>query len=321
MARVDRRSFIQGTAKAAMVSTVIPLNFLSRAVAPPAPRRMTMTLSCGAIGVAANQREAVELASRHGFESVEVDASYLASLSGDQLAEFLTYMKSKNISFGAAGLPVEFRQDEGKFNDGMKRLPNIAAALARAGVSRVSTWIMPCHDSLTYVGNFRQHTARLREVARILADQQIRLGLEYVGAKTLWTSKRYPFLHTMAEMKDLIGEMGSRNVGFLLDSFHWWNAGETEKDILSLGPEQVVSVDLNDAPAGIPKEQQVDGRRELPCATGVIPVAEFLNALNQIGYDGPVRAEPFNKAVNALPKEEACAVAAKSLKQAFSLIK
>ncbi len=320
MARLDRRQFIQNGAAVA-VSLASSASLYARAFAQNTARKMTMALSCGAIGVSAKPGEAIDLAARYGFEAVEVDAPYLASLSEDQLTEFLAYMKSKNIVFGAAGLPVEFRQDDARFNAGMGKLPGVAAALEKAGVGRVSTWIMPCHDSLTYLSNFHQHAARLREVARVLADHKVRLGLEYVGAKTLWTSMRYPFVHTMAEMKDLIGEIGGSNVGFLLDSFHWWNAGETDKDILSLKNEQVVSVDLNDAVAGIQREQQVDGRRELPCATGVIPVADFLNALNQIGYDGPVRAEPFNKAVNALPKEEACAVTAKALKQAFSLLK
>jgi sugar phosphate isomerase/epimerase len=320
MTTICRRQFIRGS-----VAAVAGAAFLPEAGAFIAQktrgRKMTMCLSCGAIGVSASMRESIELAAQHGFEAVEINGPYLASLSADESAELLAMMKSKGIAAGHAGLPVEFRQDESRFDEGMKKLPGVAAALERAGVNRVSTWIMPCHDSMTYVANFRQHALRLREAARVLADRQIRLGLEYVGAKTLWTSKRYPFVHTMAEMKDLIGEIGGSNVGFLLDSFHWWNAGETDKDILSLKNEQVISVDLNDAPAGIPREQQVDNHRELPCATGVIPVADFLNALNQIGYDGPVRAEPFNKAVNALPREEACAAAAKALKQAFSLIK
>ena len=82
----------------------------------------------------------------------------------------------------------------------------------------------------------------------------------------------------------------------------------------------MIAVDLNDAPASIPKEQQSDGRRELPCATGVIDVGAFLKALNEIGYDGPVRAEPFNQAVNRMPKEEACEATAVALKKAFALI-
>lgn len=321
MMRVNRRQFMESAAAAAVAGGALLSDLLPTAAAQTAKRKMTMALSCGAIGVSARQREAIDLAAKHGFESAEADLSYLASLSEEQLAELLADMKSKGVVFGAAGLPVDFRQDEAKFNEGMKRLPTVAAALERAGVGRVSTWIMPCHDSLTYMSNFRQHALRLREVAGVLAQRKIRLGLEYVGAKTLWTSKRHPFVHTMAEMKDLIGEIGAPNVGFLLDTFHWWNAAETAEDILSLKSMQVVSVDLNDAPAGVPRDQQLDNRRELPCATGVIDVGAFLNALNQIGYDGPVRAEPFNKAVNALPKEEACAVTAKALKQAFALIK
>jgi sugar phosphate isomerase/epimerase len=317
MMRINRRQFMESAAATALAGGA----FFNLLYAQTAKRKMTMALSCGSIGISAKQSEAIDLAARHGFESVEVDGPYLASLSEDQLAELLADMKSKKVVFGAAGLPVEFRQDEARFSEGMKRLPTVAAALERAGVGRVSTWIMPCHDSLTYLGNLRQHALRLREVAGILGQRKIRLGLEYVGAKSLWTSKRYPFVHTMAEMKDLIGETGAPNVGFLLDTFHWWNAGETAGDILSLKNEQVVSVDLNDAPAGVPRDQQMDNRRELPCATGVIDVGAFLNALNQIGYDGPVRAEPFNKAVNALPREEACAVAAKALRQAVALIK
>ena len=121
-------------------------------------------------------------------------------------------------------------------------------------------------------------------------------------------------------MKELIAEINTGNVGFQLDSWHWWNAGETAADILSLKGREVIAVDLNDAPAGIPKDQQVDNRRELPCATGVIDVAAFLNALNQIGYDGPVRAEPFNQVVNKMTKDDACAAAAAALKKAFALV-
>ncbi len=154
----------------------------------------------------------------------------------------------------------------------------------------------------------------------ILKDHNVRFGLEYVGPKTSWSSSRYPFIHTMAEMKELIAEINTGNVGFQLDSWHWWNAGESAADVLSLKGNEVIAVDLNDAPAGIAREQQVDNKRELPCATGVIDLASFLNALNQIGYDGPIRAEPFNAVINKMTKDQACAAAAASLKKAFALV-
>jgi sugar phosphate isomerase/epimerase len=123
----------------------------------------------------------------------------------------------------------------------------------------------------------------------------------------------------MAEMKELIEEIGEPNVGFVLDSWHWYTAGETEADILSLRNQDVVAVDLNDAPAGIPVEEQMDLTRRLPAATGVIDIAVFLRALQKIGYDGPVRAEPFDENLRQLEPDQAVAKTAEAMKKAFSL--
>lgn len=317
---LSRREFVQRTVAASLVAAGGLAFKHSLGAAEPKSRKMTIDLVCGAIGVSANQREAVELAARHGFESVGVDGGYLASLTDDQLAELKTLLQSKSLVFGGARLPVEFRRDQAQFEQSLKGLPAAAAGLQRAGLDRISTWLAPCHPSRKYLENFHLHAVRLREVAKVLKDHNVRLGLEYVGPKTSWSSQLYPFIHTMAEMKELIAEIGTGNVGLQLDSWHWWNAGETAADILTLTGRDVIAVDLNDAPAGIPKDQQVDNRRELPCATGVIDLSAFLNALNHIGYDGPVRAEPFNQAVNKMSKDDACAAAAAALKKAFALI-
>lgn len=318
MNQLNRRQFIRQSMIASLAGSVIIADLSSAAEAKP--RKMTLDLVCGNIGVSANQREAIELAARYGFESVGADGGFLASLSDQQVTELKSFMKAKGIVFGAAGLPVEFRRDEAHFREGMAGLPKFAAGLQRAGVDRVATWLMPCHDTLPYLQNLRQHTARLREVAQTLKKHGVRLGLEFVGPKTSWARQRYTFIHTLAEVKDLIAEINTGNVGFLLDSWHWWHAGDTAADLLALKGSDVVAVDLNDAPAGIPKDQQSDGRRELPCTTGVIDVSAFLKALNQIGYDGPVRAEPFNQALNKMTKEEACAATAAALKKAFAFI-
>ena len=123
----------------------------------------------------------------------------------------------------------------------------------------------------------------------------------------------------MAEMKDLISEIGRDNVGFLLDSWHWYTAQETEADLLSLKASDVVLCHLNDAPAGIPVEQQVDNRRGLPCATGVIDVKTFLGAMIRIGYDGPVVCEPFSQELRQMPPEQVLAAVAAAMKKAVAL--
>lgn len=55
-------------------------------------------------------------------------------------------------------------------------------------------------------------------------------------------------------------------------------------------------------------------------ATGVIDVGAFLRALAEIGYDGPVRAEPFNDVLRKMPREEGVAATARAMKNAFALL-
>ncbi|MHC1763540.1 MAG: sugar phosphate isomerase/epimerase family protein [Verrucomicrobiia bacterium] len=318
MKTLTRRQFIQVSAgaSAALAATGLAQQEQTSALAK---RKMTICLSCGSIGVSANQREAIDLAARHGFESVEANGDFLAGLDDAQQKDLADEMKVKGLVFGHAGLPVDFRRDDARFTESLKRLPRIATGLERAGVTRVTTWLSPCDNSRSYLQNFKMHAQRLRDTALILKDHGLRLGLEYVGTKTSRERCRYSFIHTMADLKDLIAEIGTGNVGMVLDSWHWWQADDTIADIQSLTNADIVAADLNDAPAGVPKERQLDGRRELPAATGVIDVDGFLKAMNQVGFDGPVRAEPFNKALNDLGNEEACAATAAAMKKAFAM--
>jgi sugar phosphate isomerase/epimerase len=281
---------------------------------------MTIDLVCGNLGVRADLPTAISLAQTHGFESVAPDAGYLGKLSDAQCKELVDDLKAKGLTWGATGLPVDFRGDDAPFRKALAALPDFARALQRAGAGRVGTWVKPAHDRLTYPANFSQHARRLREIAGILGDHGLRLGLEYVGPKTSWTAARYPFIHTMAEMKELIAEINRDVVGLVLDSWHWYHAGESDADIRSLSARDVVACDLNDASAQIPRDLQMDLARELPAATGIIDLKSFLSALAAIGYDGPVRAEPFNATLRTMPPDAAVATTARAMKRAFALI-
>ncbi len=50
----------------------------------------------------------------------------------------------------------------------------------------------------------------------------------------------------------------------------------------------------------------------------MIDAAGFVKALVQVGYDGPVRPEPFNKVLNELDNEAACAATIAAMKKAVS---
>jgi sugar phosphate isomerase/epimerase len=290
--------------------------------APSGPgARPTLDLTPGAIGVSGDPFEILRLAHAHGFESVQPDSGFLSRQDAAGIARVLEALRNAGLKWGAAGLPVDFRRDDASFQRDLDRLPRIAAALREAGVTRIGTWLSPGSNDRNYEENLALHADRLGKVARILSDHGLNLGLEYVGTPSLRARSRYPFVYKLSQARELIAAIHVPGTGVILDSWHWWTAGETAEDIAQLRNSDIIAVDLNDAPAGIPLEQQQDNRRELPAATGVIPVQSFLRSLLTLGYDGPIRAEPFNDALNQLDNDAACAKTIAALRKAMDLLK
>lgn len=255
---------------------------------------MFRNLNPGAVGIGVPAAEALALAAAAGFDGVDL----LGGLPPGELREMYA---SHGLRVGAMGLPVEFRADQAAYEKGLAALPTAAKAAAAVGCSRCATWLKPASDELSYLDNFRLHAQRLRPVAEILADHGIRLGLEYVGPKTSRDGRRYEFIHTLPQLLELCGAIGTGNTGLLLDSWHWYTAHETLDDLKRLDNRLVVQVHINDAPAGVPVDEQRDNVRDLPGATGVIDLAGFLAALAGMGYDGPVTPEPFRADLRQSP--------------------
>lgn len=267
---------------------------------------MYKALSPGAIGVQANVlTEALEAAKIGGFQGIEVNPNEIADLIEKEGAEAV---KSRFARTGVrpAGwsLPVDWRGGEENWETGLADLPRLAQACAAIDCRRTMEWIMPCSNEREYSENRRFHVERFTPIARILSDNGCSIGLEFIGPKTLRDTQKHPFVHTMEAMLDMGAEIGP-NVGLLLDCFHWYTSHSTVDAVRALRPEQVVFVHVNDVPKGLEIDQQVDGTRGLPGETGVIDIAGFLQALQAIGYDGPVAPEPFKKELANLPSNEA----------------
>jgi sugar phosphate isomerase/epimerase len=284
-------------------------------------RRFRLCLDHRLLGIQASVKELMRLANEHGFESIVPNPRELSQYSRDDLQNLLEEIRLSNLQWGASGLTVNIRTDsEEEYGSGINELPKVAEVLSSAGASRIRTFITPRHDHLTYRMLFRRYVKRIREVATILDDAGLRLGLEYVAPRHLRTSGRYTFIFTLAETMELIEEARKSNVGVVLDSFHWHNARETAADILRLKGSDVIACDLEDAPAGIPIDELTDAPRALPGATGVIDLKTFLGALLQIGFDGPVQVEPMLAEFKTMPADTVLKQVAVSLSQTLLLI-
>ena len=265
---------------------------------------MYATLNTGAIGVTTDgPREAIAAARLGGFKGVELRAPQVADLIDEiGLDAVRNLFAEAGVRPAVWGLGLDWRGDEATWQQGLEDLRRSASAMASIGCLRAIQVIFPGDDEREFDANWQFHVERLAPAAAILADHGCALGLEFIGPKTLRDTRRYPFVHTLGKALELGGAFGP-NVGLLLDCWHWYTAHDTLDTLHGLRSEQVVHVHINDAPLDIPIDEQIDNRRALPGETGVIDIVGFLRALQAIGYDGPVTAEPFKQELRDLPND------------------
>jgi len=261
---------------------------------------MYKALSAGAVGVTLPVEECVKLARENGFAGIYFDVRWVSEVGPQRAKETLAGLKP-------------YRAETNQFTEHVQELDELAEAAAELGCVRCGTWVPSWHDEMDFEENFQFHRRRLQWVANTLAEHGIFLGLEFIGPKTSRTGHKYEFIHTMGQMLRLCREVGPTNLGLLLDSWHWYTSGSTIEELKSLSPGQIIDVHINDAPAGIPLDEHYDHVRAMPGETGVIDLKGFLATLNEIGYKGPVMAEPFSDKLRQMPPEKAVALTAEAI--------
>ena len=277
---------------------------------------MYRALSVGAIAVQVRFEEAVQLAVAYGFQGISVSQNEIERLG---LEGVQTLLEQNALIPAVTGLPVNFRKDDETFERDMGNLPAFAQAMSDLGCTRVATWFMPWHKTLSYQARFEQMRVRTARICEVLAQYDMRFGLEFVGPETLRRGNPNPFIYDIDGLLSLIQAVGANNLGFLLDSFHWYTSGGTPEDLDKLSDQLVIAVHVNDAAAGVPREEQMDQVRAMPGETGEIDIRTFMHALDHMGYSGPVIVEPFCDWLRALPPEEAVAATARSLDKIWSI--
>ena len=267
---------------------------------------MFKNLSPGAIGIRATMLEGLELAKATGYGGLDPNLGEARQLAQEHSIEYVKELFEKaGLKMGGWGLPVNWRGDDAEYYQGLSKVPETAKFAADLGCNRCNAVVLGWDDNRPFKENWDFHVKRLRPPAEILKDYGHSLGLEFIGPRTSRAPHKYGFLYTMDAMLALGAAIGTGNVGLLFDVWHCYTAHATLDDMKQLSKEDVVYVHINDAPAGIDTDDQIDNIRALPGETGVIPLPEILRILNDIGYDGPVTPEPFSKKLNEMAPEEA----------------
>lgn len=255
------------------------------------------------IGILTDLAGTLMLGKKYGWQGIDLPVVEAASLANTHSLEDVEALITEyGLRLGGWELPMDWRT--GVDDTTLATFTSYAALAQRLDCTRCYTWILPASDDLPFRENFARYVTLLQPIARVLAEHGCRLGLEFVGTRHMRETQRYGFIYTMDGMLCLAQAIGD-NTGLLLDSWHWYTSLGTLSDIRSLRATDVVYVHVNDAPQGISVEAQQDDVRRLPGATGVIDITGFLTTLREIGYDGPVTPEPFDRHLATLAPDEA----------------
>ncbi len=285
---------------------------------------MLMSFNARALGLKLSADETLRLASENGFDSVDLMVRD-ALEEGERPRDLRRRMDDLGLKGGAFPLPFDWRGDEARFADDLRRLPRYAEAAAELGLVRTGTWVLPeTGEARDGEATLAFHVGRLTPVVKTLSECGIRLGLEVIGVQSSRSGRGEPFVHRLDQVEPLrraIEGASGVEVGVLVDSWHLYAADEPIANALVGDVARVVWVHVADLPAGAwpDRSDMVDSVRGLPGEHGSVDSLGLLRELQARGYDGPVTAEPLGscRSLQGLPPEAAAARVAESLRSVW----
>ena len=268
---------------------------------------MYKALSPECIGHPITLQEAAPAAAQAGFEGMWLDLRVDCALGAQKTR---TLLRQHGLRGSGFSLPFDFRHDTASYEAGLNAFREQVAFAEAVGLDRCITYIVPGSDERDFTENFQMHRERLRAISEMLQAHGVRFGLEFIGVPKALRNARYPFVHNLDGLLELISAINLDNVGLLMDVYHWELAGHSYEDFRKIPDASwVVLAHIMDAPAGVPPEEQEDLIRALPGSTGVLDIDSFFRSLQELGYDGPVLPEPFVAALSERPFAEAVRIA------------
>lgn len=280
---MDRRDFVKVAAGAAAGLTVAA----GGAAAAPSTG-MFLSLSSALTGNKVQWLDFVRLAANVGYGGTDL---MLGPAMKDGVANTRWLLDNTNLRTSFCSLPVNVTGTDEVFQKGMATFEEQAKFVSAIGCGRMMM-VLPT-SSQTPADELRKMLKdRLTAVAEVMARQNCRLGLEFLGPLMFRTRAPHVFIYKMNDAVDFAKEIGP-NIGVVLDSWHWYHSGSTVDDIIRAGKSRIVTIHLSDA-AKMPPEDVKDNQRLLP-GEGVIDLVRFFQALKKIGYEDGVSPEVIGR--------------------------
>jgi sugar phosphate isomerase/epimerase len=250
---------------------------------------MYKNLNAKSLGITARQNELIELALTYKFQGFDIDIDTLTKQALERGQSHATrFIDSANIQIGSFALPVDLAAPDDDYQQDIQGLSAVIDVANSIGAKTALVDIRPYNQGRQYHENFELHRERISQVAGLLREHDIRLGLGLLAPKHHREGYGSQFIATPDALLTLIKTIDEDNVGLCLDIWEWYVGGGTIEQLQDFPISKIVMVRLADFPQDTDPEAATEEDRPLLGSTGIIPVADWLNWLREHGYEGPV---------------------------------
>jgi len=241
----------------------------------------------GATTMKADLATDVSAAGAAGFDYLEIWAAKLREFLKDHsvadLKTLFDQSKVKPLSINSIE-HITFRDADAytQIRAECEELCSVAAAIGCPYVVVVPGKFPP--GGLSSYEVIEDTVSVLRELASIAERHSVSLAFEFLGQKDC-------SVQTLELADEIIQKVNRRNIGLVIDSFHFHTGGSTIKMIDALDPKRLFIFHINDA-EDLPPDKLTDAQRLLP-GLGILKLKEMIEAFKRIGYDQVASVEVF----------------------------
>jgi sugar phosphate isomerase/epimerase len=254
--------------------------------------------------------EKAALAARYGYPGLDFSLAE-AEAYGDATAVAALFERHGVVPSTVGGVfGGNLLSTDEEFAAALRSVPERAGRAAALGAGRTGTvlWNRATQPKETL---WPVVVARLRALDRALDGSGVRLGVEFLGVRTLHPDRPHAFVQTMADANRLLDEAGARHIGLTLDSYHWYAGEDSPETIRQTPGERIVLLHVNDAKPG-PQVALIDSDRLVP-GEGVIPLTDWLKAIDATGFDGFIALEVLGPRLAEASADESARVGIESI--------
>lgn len=245
---------------------------------------MLKNFSPQGLGITGRQSELIELALTYAFRGMEVNM--MDMLKRSQRTSFedaAKYLRAAEIKIGTFDTGVDLDTTDDEFATQLAQVHPLAEVAQQLDADTATLRLPAATDVAAFPEFFETVTKRINQIAAVLAEKNIRLGLAFSAGAEKLEGKQFPFVNTVESFLALVKNVSADNVGYVIDTWDWHVGGGNMDQIKAVPTDKIFAVRYGELTEDATPDTAKSADRILPTVEGPlnhVELTKYLAAAN-----------------------------------------